>query len=94
MVKKILGVTVLLGIAVFGVTAAVQNPQAVSLHYYFGIIWEGPVVLALLVAVIVGFVLGLVPGFFRHLSLRRQLRQLQRAQSRQAKEAAQPTAPQ
>ncbi len=64
----------LLGICFFGVTVAVKNPVEVSLRYYFDLAWEGPLVIALLAVLVIGFFLGLLTGFFRVLALRRELR--------------------
>jgi len=74
MLKKVTLVLALLGIGIFGVTFAVQNPIEVPLRYYFDLAWQGPLVIALLVTLLVGFVLGLLTGFFRVLILRRKLR--------------------
>ena len=74
MLKKVILLVVLLGICIFGVTVAVNNPIEVPLRYYFGLTWEGPLVIALLAALVVGFVLGLLTGLFRILTLRRELR--------------------
>lgn len=74
MLKKVTLFVLLLGIGIFGVTAAVKNPIKVPLRYYFDLAWEGPLVFALLAALLIGFVLGLLTGLFRVLALRRELR--------------------
>jgi uncharacterized integral membrane protein len=74
MLKKVTLLVALLGIGIFGVTFAVKNPIEVPLRYYFDLAWEGPLVIALLAALAIGFVLGLLTGLFRVLALRRELR--------------------
>ncbi len=74
MLKKVILLIALLGICIFGVTVAVKNPIEVPLRYYFDLSWEGPLVIALLVALVIGFGLGLLTGLFRILTLRRELR--------------------
>ena len=74
MLKKVTLFVLLLGIGIFGVTVAVKNPIEVPLRYYFDLAWEGPLVIALLAVLVIGFFLGLLTGFFRILTLRRELR--------------------
>lgn len=74
MLKKVTLFAVLLGIGIFGATFASKNSIEVSLRYYFNLAWDGPLVIALLAALVIGFFLGLLTGFFRLLALRRQLR--------------------
>mgnify|MGYP005991678109 FL=1 len=59
-IKKAVFSVALFLIVVFGMTFAAKNPQEVTL-VYFDFLWEGKIVLALLVALLVGFVLGAVP---------------------------------
>ena len=73
MIRKLLLTVLMLATIVVGVTFAAQNPQEVSLSYYFDLSWHGPLVLALLGALIVGFVLAGVPLWIRLLRLRRKL---------------------
>ncbi len=73
MIRKLLLTVLVLATIVVGVTFAAQNPQEISLSYYFNLSWHGPLVLALLGALIVGFVLAAVPLWIRLLRLRRKL---------------------
>jgi uncharacterized integral membrane protein len=74
MLKKLTLFAVLLGVGIFGTTFAIKNPIEVPLRYYFDLAWDGPLVIALLAALVIGFFLGLLTGLFRVLALRRQLR--------------------
>ena len=74
MLKKVTLFAVLLGISIFGATFAIKNPIEVPLRYYFDLAWDGPLVIALLATLVIGFFLGLLTGLFRVLALRRQLR--------------------
>ena len=73
MLKKLLTIVIVLAAIVAGVTFAARNPQKVSLSYYFDLTWQGPLVFALLTAVVTGFVLAAVPLWFRIFRLRRKL---------------------
>ncbi len=74
MIRKVLLTVLLLATIVLGVTFAAQNPQEISLSYYFNLSWHGPLVIALLGALAVGFVLAAVPLSIRLLRLRRKWR--------------------
>ena len=68
---KILIFVVLLGFAL-------KNSQPVTLHYFFGYVWEAPLVALLLAAFVLGAFLGLLallPALFR---LRRERAKLRR----------------
>ncbi len=57
---------------------ALQNSQPVALHYFFGYVWEAPLVALLLAAFVLGAFLGLLallPTLFR---LRRERAKLRR----------------
>ena len=73
MLKKLLTIVIVLAAIVAGVTLAARNPQEVSLSYYFDLTWQGPLVFALLTALVTGFVLTAVPLWFRIFRLRRKL---------------------
>ena len=73
MIRKLLLTVLVLATIVLGVTFAGQNPQEISLSYYFNLSWQGPLVLALLGALVVGFILAAVPLWFRLFLLRRKL---------------------
>ncbi len=56
---------------------ALQNSQPVSLHYFFGYVWEAPLVVLLLTALLFGSLLGLLallPTLFRLRRERAKLR--------------------
>ncbi len=59
----------------FGVTFVIHNTQTVDVSYYFGLSWSGPLVLALLAAVVLGVALGFLAGLRTILRLQRQLAQ-------------------
>ena len=73
MIRKLLLTVLVLATIVVGVTFAAQNPHEISLSYYFNLSWHGPLVLALLGALVVGFILAAVPLWIRLLRLRRKL---------------------
>jgi len=74
MLKKLLTTVVTLIAVVAGVTFAAKNPQAVSISYYFDLVWEGPLVIALITALLAGVVLGAVPLLVRVIQLKRRLK--------------------
>jgi uncharacterized integral membrane protein len=81
MLKKIFTTVVTLAAVVVGVTFAAKNPQAVSISYYFDLAWEGPLVIALVLALVAGVVLGGVPSLLRIFQLKRKLNALSSAGS-------------
>jgi len=81
MLKKFFTTVVTLAAVVVGVTFAAKNPQAVSISYYFDLAWEGPLVIALVLALVAGVVLGGVPSLLRIFQLKRKLNALRSAGS-------------
>ena len=73
MLKKLLTTVLVLATIVVGITFGAQNPQEISLSYYFKLSWQGPLVFALLGALVAGFILAAVPLWIRLLWLRRKL---------------------
>ena len=68
-------VRILFFVAVLGF--ALQNSQAVTLHYFLGYVWEAPLVVLLLAALALGTLLGLLallPTLFRLRRERTKLR--------------------
>ena len=59
-IKKALISIALVIIVFFGLTFATKNPHDVTL-VYFDFLWQGKIVFALLVALLFGFLLGIVP---------------------------------
>lgn len=93
MLKKIFTTVVTLAAVVVGVTFAAKNPQAVSISYYFDLAWEGPLVIALVVALVAGVVLGGVPSLLRIFQLKRKLNALSSAGSVGVQSTSAPGAP-
>jgi uncharacterized integral membrane protein len=93
MLKKFLKTVMTLAVVVVGVTFAAKNPQAVSISYYFDLAWEGPLVIALVVALVAGVVLGGVPSLLRIFQLKRKLNALRSAGSVGAQSTSAPDAP-
>ena len=93
MLKKFLTTVVTLTAVVVGVTFAAKNPQTVSISYYFDLAWEGPLVIALVVAVVAGVVLGGIPSLLRIFQLKRKLNALSSAGSVGAQSTSAPGGP-
>lgn len=73
----------IIGLALFlaALGFAVKNNAPITLHYYLGVVWQTPLVVALFVAFAIGAVIGVVASFsylYRQrreiLSLKRELR--------------------
>ena len=66
--KKLVYVLIFLIVFVFGLTFAARNPDDITINYYFGIDFELPLTLLLLVVLGVGVLLGYlfaaIGGFF------------------------------
>ena len=90
MLKKFFTTVVTLAAVVVGVTFAAKNPQAVSISYYFDLAWEGPLVIALVLALVAGVVLGGVPSLLRIFQLKRKLNALRSAGSVGAQPTSEP----
>lgn len=73
MIRKLLITVLVLAAIVLGITFAAQNPQEISISYYFNLSWRGPLVFALTGALFSGFVFAAVPLWIRLFRLRRQL---------------------
>ena len=72
MIRKLLLTVLVLSIIVLGATFAAQNPQEISLSYYFNLTWQGPLVVALFGALVAVFILAAIPLWFRLFCLRRK----------------------
>ena len=90
MLKKFFTTVVTLAAVIVGVTFAAKNPQAVSISYYFDLAWEGPLVIALVLALVAGVVLGGVPSLLRIFQLKRKLNTLRSAGSVGAQSTSEP----
>ena|SRR2546426_3992554 len=71
--KRTLYIVVGIIVVFFGVTFAFHNRQLVDVSYYFGLSWNGPLALALLVTLAVGVVVGFLAGLRTVLRLQAQL---------------------
>jgi uncharacterized integral membrane protein len=57
---------------------ALNNQQDVTVHFFFGTLWQAPLVLVVLAAFAVGLVvgaLGMVPRWWKHRTASRRLHQ-------------------
>ena len=71
------GLTVLVILLV--ITFAMKNNQAVELHYYYNIVnMQLPAYALVFLSLFIGILLGLVIGWYRSLSLKKQIKQLQK----------------
>jgi len=86
MSKILYGIVILL-IALFGVAFAVLNAEAVQFDYYFGKI-ATPFSLALILALLVGAIFGLLASAGIILRAKRQVAKLKRASAVSEKEIA------
>jgi len=71
--KKLAWLLALALVVVLGTTFASQNFQSVTIAY-FDWRWEGNLLVALFVALLSGFVLGVLPGWCSAFFARRELR--------------------
>lgn len=69
-------VKILIFVVVLGF--ALQNSQPVTLHYFLGYIWEAPLVVLLLLAFVLGALLGLLALLPALYQLRRERTRLRR----------------
>jgi putative membrane protein len=56
--KRLVYLFLFLLVAVFTLTLNIQNPQLVSLNYYFNVHWEAPLALLLMATFIIGLICG------------------------------------
>ena len=71
--KRFLYTFVAIIMLVVGLGFAYKNAQLVSVDYYFGLHWEGPLSLLLLSTMTLGVLLGLLVGFSMYVRMQRQL---------------------
>lgn len=69
-------VKILIFVVVLGF--ALQNSQPVTLHYFLGYVWEAPLVVLLLLAFVLGTLLGLLALLPALYQLRRERARLRR----------------
>ena len=69
--KKFLYLVALVIFLVLGITFTIHNPQSISITYYLGITWDGPLVVLVLVSVGVGVIFGSLSGVVARIRLRK-----------------------
>ena len=74
--KKFFYFLLFLFLSVLGVTFTIQNPQDVSVQYYLGFTWRGPLVILVSASLTTGIVIGSLAGLARILRLRRKCSRL------------------
>ena len=57
-------------------TFTIQNPQDVSVQYYLGFTWRGPLVILVLTSLVIGILIGSLAGLAKNLKLRRRYSRL------------------
>lgn len=56
--KRFIYLVLFLLLAIIALTINIKNPQSVQLDYYFGLQWQGPLVLVLTATFILGLFIG------------------------------------
>ncbi|KAB7623656.1 lipopolysaccharide assembly LapA domain-containing protein [Alkalilimnicola sp. S0819] len=82
---RIVAIILLLLVVLFGLSFAIANAQSVTLEFYLGQ-WTLPLSLALVFALIIGALLGVLASLGLITRQRRELRRLRRNQSQSRKE--------
>ena len=77
--KKIFYFLLFLFVAALGVTFTIQNPQDVSVQYYLGFTWRGPLIILVSASLAIGIVIGSLAGLAKNLRLRRKYSRLAKA---------------
>ena len=82
--KVVFYVTTSIVLFLFVFTFIVQNPHGIQVHYYFGMVWDGPIAILLLLTLGAGILFGVFTSslIFLRLKIRltkvvKQLRALQ-----------------
>lgn len=76
--KKLIYLLLALLALVVGLTFTVKNPQTVAVNYYFGLVWEGPLSVVVLVSLAIGVAIGYIVILLQTLPLRVQLARFRR----------------
>ncbi len=71
--KRLFYIVIAVMTALLGITFAFQNQQLVEIRYYFGLAWNGPFSLVLLITLAVGVALGYLASLRIMVRLQRQL---------------------
>ena len=74
--KKFFYFLLFLFLVVLGVTFTIQNPQDISIQYYLGLTWRGPLVILVLTSLGIGVVIGSLIGLAKNLRLKRRISRL------------------
>ena len=69
--KKFLYLVALAIFLTLAITFTIHNPQSISIKYYLGISWHGPVIVLVLVSLGIGIVVGSLSGWVTRIRLRR-----------------------
>ena len=82
--KVVFYVSASIVLILFVFTFVVQNPQDIQVHYYLGMVWDGPIAIFLLITLGVGILVGVFASSLTLLRLKirltkvaKQLRALQ-----------------
>jgi uncharacterized integral membrane protein len=70
--KKLFYFLLVLLLLILGVTFTIHNPQDVSVEYYLGINWRGPLVILVAASLAIGIVIGSLTGLAKNWKLRRR----------------------
>ncbi len=76
--KRIIIFTILLLVAIIGLSFALMNAEAVTLNYYFGKL-ESPLSLILVIVLALGAVMGVLASMWAVLAQKRELAKLRKA---------------
>ena len=71
--KRLLYIFVAIVMLFIGLSFAYKNAQPVSLNYYFGFQWEGPLSLLILTALTLGVLMGFLASLAMVIRMQRQL---------------------
>ena len=79
--KKFIYFFFFLVLFVLGVTFTIQNPQDVTVQYYLGFTWRGPLVVLISASLVIGIVIGSLAGLAKNLKIRRKYSRLAKVNS-------------
>ena len=76
--KRLFYLLLILILLVFGISFSLKNPEPVSISYYFGLGWSGPMSWLMLVVLAIGCLLGVLLTFTWALRSKRRLSKLKK----------------
>ena len=79
--KKFFYFLLVLLLVILGVTFTIHNPQDVSVEYYLGFSWRGPLVILVAASLTIGIIIGSLAGLAKNLKLRRRYSRIANANS-------------